>query len=154
MFGAITYFVIPKSYLQLGVKLHMLVKDEQEPSMTGFPTEVVGQVQIPQGYDSLGQLLEGALFEPGHPETTLEVAIERDARAAQALIVRSQPSKVLFDLTCQPQVFNTDPTRDGSMPEIRPASAGLEQLLGADQHLEEVKDREKWQLLTRELSQK
>lgn len=40
------------------------------------------------------------------------------------------------------------------MPEIRPATAGLEQLIGADQNLEEVKDREKWQLLTRELSQK
>lgn len=62
--------------------------------MTGFPTEVVGQIQIPQGYDSLGQLLEGALFEPGHPETTLDVEIERDARAAQALVVRSQQSKI------------------------------------------------------------
>ena len=40
------------------------------------------------------------------------------------------------------------------MPEIRPATAGLEQLISADQNLEEVKDREKWQLLTRELSQK
>ena len=40
------------------------------------------------------------------------------------------------------------------MPEIRPATAGLEQMIGADQNLEEVKDREKWQLLTRELSQK
>mgnify|MGYP007058511369 CR=1 FL=1 len=28
MFGALTYFVIPKSFLQLGVKLFMLVKDE------------------------------------------------------------------------------------------------------------------------------
>ena len=49
MFGAITYFVIPKSFLSLGLKLFLLVKDEQEPSMTGFPTEVVGQIQIPQG---------------------------------------------------------------------------------------------------------
>jgi len=31
---------------------------------------------------SLGQLLNGVLFEPGHPETTLEIGIERDARAA------------------------------------------------------------------------
>ena len=53
-----------------------------------------------------------------------------------------------------PQVFNADPTRDGSMPEIRPASESLEQMIGADQHLEEVKDRDKWQLLTRELAQK
>ena len=53
-----------------------------------------------------------------------------------------------------PQVFNADPTRDGSMPEIRPASESLEQMIGEDQHLEEVKDRDKWQLLTRELAQK
>ena len=37
-----------------------------------------------------------------------------------------------------------DPARDGSMPEIRPATAGLEQMIGADQGLEDVKDREKW----------
>jgi hypothetical protein len=40
------------------------------------------------------------------------------------------------------------------MPEIRPATAGLEQMIGAGENLEEVKDREKWQLLTRELAQK
>lgn len=40
------------------------------------------------------------------------------------------------------------------MPEIRPGTAGLDQLVAADQPLEDIKDREKWQLLTRELSQK
>ena len=40
------------------------------------------------------------------------------------------------------------------MPEIRPISAGLEKLINQHEHLEEVKDREKWQLLTRELAQK
>jgi len=38
------------------------------------------------------------------------------------------------------------------MPEIRPASAGLEKMIAAGENLEEVKDREKWQLLTRELA--
>ena len=28
MFGALTYFVIPKSFLKLGLKLFMLIKDE------------------------------------------------------------------------------------------------------------------------------
>ena len=120
--------------------------------MTSLPTEVVGYADVPQGSDNLGQLLHTVLFEPGHPEATLDVAIDNGARAAQALLVRSQPCRIKFDVTCQPQVFNADPTRDGSMPEIRPATAGLEQMIGADQNLEEVKDREKWQLLTRELS--
>ena len=89
MFGALTYFVIPKSFLQLGLKMFLLIKDEQEPSMTSFPTEVVGMADVPQGSDNLGQLLHTVLFEPGHPETTLSIAIDRDARAAQALSVRS-----------------------------------------------------------------
>jgi len=40
------------------------------------------------------------------------------------------------------------------MPEVRPISAGLERMLRAQEGLEDVKDREKWQLLTRELAQK
>ena len=28
MFGSLTYFVVPKSFLRLGLKLFMLVKDE------------------------------------------------------------------------------------------------------------------------------
>ena len=105
-------------------------------------------------YENLGQLLNGILFEPGHPEVTLQVAIDEGSRAAQALVVRGLLSNVQFDLTCQPQVFNADPARDGSMPEIRPATAGLERMIGAEEGVEEMKDREKWQLLTRELAQK
>ena len=48
MFGALTYFEIPKSFLKLGLKLHMLVKDEQEPSMTSMPTEVIGYADVQQ----------------------------------------------------------------------------------------------------------
>ena len=51
-------------------------------------------------------------------------------------------------------MFSADPARDGSMPEVRPISAGLERMLRAQEGLEDVKDREKWQLLTRELAQK
>ena len=49
--------------------------------MTSFPTEVVGQVAVQNG-DDFGQLMSGILFEPGHPESTLDLAIENDARAA------------------------------------------------------------------------
>lgn len=40
------------------------------------------------------------------------------------------------------------------MPELRPVTASLEKMIGAEEGIEEVKDREKWQLLTRELAQK
>lgn len=40
------------------------------------------------------------------------------------------------------------------MPEIRPATVGLDRLIASDQPIEDIKDREKWQLLTRELAQK
>ena len=49
MFGSQTYFVIPKSFLELGLKMHLLVKDETEPALTSFPSEVVGIGQISQG---------------------------------------------------------------------------------------------------------
>ena len=42
--------------------------------------------------------------------------------------------------------------QDPSMPEIRPGTASLDQMLQGDS--EDLKDREKWQLLTRELVQK
>ena len=54
MFGSLTYFAIPKSYLQQGLKLFLLVKDEQQPSMTSFPTEVTGEAVIAQGNEDLG----------------------------------------------------------------------------------------------------
>jgi len=54
MFGAVNYFVVPKSFLGQGLRMSLLVKDEQEPSLVSFPTEVVGQVQAPDGYENLG----------------------------------------------------------------------------------------------------
>lgn len=54
MFGCQTYFVIPKSFLELGLKMHLLVKDETEPALTSFPSEIVGIGQISQGSDSIG----------------------------------------------------------------------------------------------------
>lgn len=96
--------------------------------------------------------MSSVLFEPGHPESTLDIGIEEDARAAQSLVVRGILSRIQLDLTCQPQMFSAEPGRDGSMPEIRPATAGLERMIGAEESLEDMKDREKWQLLTRELA--
>ena len=46
MFGSLTYFAIPKSFLQQGLKLFLLIKDETVPSMTSFPTEVVGEAVV------------------------------------------------------------------------------------------------------------
>ena len=45
-------------------------------------------------YENLGQLLNGILFEPGHPEVTLQAAIDEGSRAAQALVVRGLLSNV------------------------------------------------------------
>ena len=50
-------------------------------------------------------------------------------------------------------MLNMDPA-DASVPEVRPGTAGLDKLIGTDAQIEELKDREKWTLLTRELSQK
>ena len=57
MFGSIFYFMVPKSYLGQGVKMFLLVKDEREPSLTSFPTEVVGFAKPPQGKKSINILV-------------------------------------------------------------------------------------------------
>ena len=54
------------------------------------------------GAENLGQMLHGVLFEPGHPEQTIEIAIDNGVQAAQALSVNGLPCKIKFDLTCQP----------------------------------------------------
>ena len=51
-------------------------------------------------------------------------------------------------------MLNSDPENDPNMPEIRPGTAGLDHLIGTDAQIEDLKDREKWVLLTRELAQK
>ena len=74
----------------------------------------------------------------------MNLGVEEDSRAAQSLIVRGMMSKIQLDLTCQPQIFSAEPGRDGSMPEVRPATSGLERMIGAEESLEDMKDREKW----------
>ena len=48
MFGAITYFAIPKSCLK-NVGLFLLIRDEQEASISSTPIEVVAKAMSPQG---------------------------------------------------------------------------------------------------------
>lgn len=58
---------------------------------------------------------------------------------------------VSVDLSCHPQSLSTDPSKDASMP--RPTSSeGLEKVGAIEHTIEDLKDKEKWALLTRELA--
>lgn len=122
--------------------------------MMSLPSEVCGYSEPPKDVQNLGQLFDSILYEPGHPEDTCEVVIDWGARAAQALQVGGNRCNVKIEVSCHPQLLNTDPAKDGNMPEIRPGTAGLDHLIGNDAQIEDLKDREKWTLLTRELAQK
>ena len=82
MFKALTFFPMPKSYLQKQVNLFVLIKDEQEASLMSLPSECVGHSEPPKDVDNLGQLFDSILFEAGHPEDTCEVVIDWGAKAA------------------------------------------------------------------------
>jgi hypothetical protein len=42
MFNALTYFAIPKSYLERNVAFYLLIKDESEASLSSMPRSLVG----------------------------------------------------------------------------------------------------------------
>jgi hypothetical protein len=154
MFGALTYFAMPKSFLEKNVGMYLLIKDEQEASLTSMPKAIVGFSELAQDSDvkNLGMKLQDALFEPGHPRVSVPIKIDFGVEGASALkISDDQNSQVTFEVSCHPEMLVVDSSSksDPNMPEIRPGTASLDQMLQGD--AEDLKDREKWQLLTREL---
>ena len=55
MFGALTYFVVPRSYLERNVAFYLLIKNEAEASLTSMPTNIVAMtVKQPDDEKALG----------------------------------------------------------------------------------------------------
>lgn len=67
MFGALTYFPMPKSFLDKDIGLHLLIKDEQVASPHSIPLDCAGSVLKDKSGKELNAALHGILFEPGHP---------------------------------------------------------------------------------------
>ena len=69
MFGALYYFVLPKTFLDRNLTMFLLVKDELEPSASSIPNSVVGFTnKTEDGRFKLSELLLKILFEIGHPK--------------------------------------------------------------------------------------
>lgn len=69
MFGALYYFVLPKTFLDRNLTMFLLVKDELEPSASSMPNSVVGFTnKTEDGRFKLSELLLKILFEIGHPK--------------------------------------------------------------------------------------
>lgn len=74
MFGALYYFVLPKSFLDRNLSLFLFVKDESEPSASSMPTSMVGiSNKSEDGRFKLSELLSKILFEIGHPKQRIPV---------------------------------------------------------------------------------
>ena len=52
MFSALTYFVVPKTYLKKNIALFLLINDESQGSVSVTPMDVVAQAVPPQGKSS------------------------------------------------------------------------------------------------------
>ena len=92
MFKALTFFPMPKSYFTKQVSMYLLIKDEQEASLMSLPSECIGYSEPPKDVNSLGNLFDSILYEPGHPEDTCDVVVDWNHRAAQALQVNGNRS--------------------------------------------------------------
>jgi hypothetical protein len=74
LFNALTYFAVPKSYLERNVAFYLLIKDEAEASLSSMPRSVVGMT-VRQASDpkNLGLKMQELLFEPGHPRIKVDL---------------------------------------------------------------------------------
>ena len=144
MFNALTYFAVPKSYLERNVAFYLLIKDESVASLSSMPRSLVGMSS--KQIKNLGLKLQELLFEPGHPSINVDIDLNPAAEGAQSLQVNKVLPHVQFELSCFPQMSDVEV----EIPEARPGTGSLEKALQGDN----IQDRERWQLLTRELVQK
>jgi hypothetical protein len=81
MFNALTYFVLPKSFLDRDVSFYLLVKDESEPSLSSMPHLMIGTCSSFDG-KQMGLKLQELLLDPGHPTIKVEVVLNEDEAGA------------------------------------------------------------------------
>jgi hypothetical protein len=149
MFGALYYFAVPKSFLDRNLTMFLLIKDELEPSASSMPNQAIGfTTKTQDGRFKLSELLSKILFEIGHPKQRIPITLSNE-KGVKA--VGGKSAQIDLEVGCHPQELFMDP----SMPDVNdkgPTSVTLEKMVEAGP--ENLDDREKWHLLTRELVQK
>ena len=90
--------------------------------------------------------MQELLFEPGHPKIPVGLTIDTSAEGVEAL-ANDEGLEFALEISCHPEMIQEE--LEGT--PIRPGTSSLDKLLVEG---EDMKDREKWALLTRELVQK
>jgi hypothetical protein len=85
MFNAITYFVIPKSFLERDLGYYLLIKDESMPSLSSMPESLVGS-RFDHQSKPLGLKMQELLLDPSHPSIKVQMQIDQAAPGVQALL--------------------------------------------------------------------
>jgi hypothetical protein len=129
---------MPKSFLERKVRLFLLVKDEAKATAHAMPDEVVGFSDI------LDEQLKRILFSPQHERQQTVITYFPNSGVFPAM----RNTNTLLEISCHPMLNGG--TVD--IPEAPEAARDLNGLLEAGP--DGMEEKEKWQLLSRELAQK
>ena len=149
-FNALYYFVIPRNLLDRNLTLFMMVKDEQERAKSNMPSTTVAlTTKTKDNKFRLNELLNSILYETGHEAQGMEMQIV-DGKGTKA--IGGSRTSIMVEVACKPYDLRVDP----SIPHLDTGAATKNKSLNElmDQGPENLDDREKWHLLTRELIQK
>jgi len=134
--NAIAAFTIPKSFLERQATIYLVVKDETQPTIHAMPSIFCGYT------DSLDDALKNILFSPANQKQFFEVSYNSNSPDMAK-------SRTYLELACYP-CDGLDDFEKGS--ENGDAGINLNRLLDSGPNA--AGDKEKWQLLSRELAQK
>ena len=137
IYNALAAFTIPKSYLDRKTVIYLVVKDETKPTVHAMPSIYCGFT------DLLDEYLKSILYSPGNQRQYFEITYNK-ASSADISKTRSY-----LELACYPLdgIDDFDKASDVDDPRMN-----LNKLISSGPS--GVEDKEKWQLLSRELAQK
>jgi hypothetical protein len=137
IYNALAAFTIPKSFLDRRSTMYLVVKDETKPTVHAMPSIYCGFTDV------LDEPLKSILFSPGNQKQYFEVSYNSNSSADIS------KTRTYLELGCYP-LDGSDEFEKGS--EMGDPGMSLNKLI--DSGPSGVQDREKWQLLSRELAQK
>ena len=136
IYQALSAFTIPKTYLQRNTTLYLVVKDETQPTVHAMPSVFSGYT------DSLDKPLLDCLYAPGNPKNFYEITYSGASADLSSC-------RTYLELACYPLEGVDDFDKGADIDDPR---VSLNKLLSSGPA--GVEDKEKWQLLSRELAQK
>lgn len=136
IYNALAAFTIPKTYLDRNSTVYLVVKDETKATVHAMPSIYAGAT------DTLDKPLMECLYAPGNPKNFFEITYSRTAADLAKI-------RTYLELACYPLDGFDDFEKGSDLDDPR---VNLNKYLTAGPS--DVADKEKWQLLSRELAQK